>query len=98
MLPFGGQGVNQAIEDAGALGCVLEGPLGPDELSARLKVFEDVRIKRASLIQTMSKVRAGKEKEVEQELQQYANPGSTVPGTFGERTAHAFRFVTLPLS
>lgn len=93
MLPFGGQGSNQAIEDAGALGCVLKGLESPEEVSARLEVFEKVRIKRASMIQTLSKVRVGKENEVEREIRQYVPPGSKVPGTFAERSAHAFRSV-----
>lgn len=92
MLPFGGQGANQAIEDAGALGYILKGVENPEDVPARLKVFEKVRINRASLVQTLSKVRVGMEKEVEQEIQQYSDPGSTVPSNFAERCAHAFRF------
>lgn len=71
MLPFGGQGANQAIEDAGALGYLLTGISStstPDELASRLAAFEKVRINRASLIQTLSKVRVGKEKEIEDEV------------------------------
>lgn len=98
MLPFGGQGANQGIEDAGALGCLLKGVDNTDDLSARLATFEKLRIKRASLIQTLSKVRVGKEKDVEGQLQVYAEPpGSKVPGSFLERCAHAFRLVQIAL-
>src|SRR5947209_3924297 len=95
MLPFGGQGSNQAIEDAGALGCVLKGLNSPEDVPARLAVFESVRIKRASVIQTLSKVRVGKEKDVEHEVARYIQPGAKVPGTFAERSAHAFGYNVL---
>lgn len=98
MLPFGGQGANQGIEDAGALGCLLKGVDNTDDLSARLATFEKLRIKRASLIQTLSTVRVGKEKDVEDQLQVYAEPpGSKVPGSFPERCGHAFRLVHIAL-
>ncbi|KAF8856878.1 putative salicylate hydroxylase [Acephala macrosclerotiorum] len=70
MLPFGG-----------ALGYLLTGISStstPDEFTSRLAAFEKVRIKRASLIQTLSKVK------------QFAEPEQKVPSTFAERTAHAF--------
>lgn len=92
MLPFGGQGANQAIEDAGALGYLLT-DISPEtitDLPSRLAAFEKVRIKRASLIQTLSKVRVGKEKEIEEEVKVFAEPEQKVPSTFAERTAHAF--------
>ncbi len=72
MLPFGGQGSNQAIEDGGALGFLLEGVLEVADVSNRLLLFEKVRRKRASRVQILSKVRIGKEKEVQQELKLYA--------------------------
>ncbi|KAE8442928.1 hypothetical protein EG329_002532 [Mollisiaceae sp. DMI_Dod_QoI] len=92
MLPFGGQGANQAIEDAGALGFLLTGLSSTTELPSRLTAFEKVRIKRASLIQTLSKVRVGKEKEIEDEVKVFVDEeaGGKVPSTFAERTAHAF--------
>lgn len=73
MLPFGGQGSNQAIEDGGALGYLLEGVTNPVAILSRLKLFEKVRRNRASRVQTLSKVRIGREKEVEQELKRYVD-------------------------
>ena len=73
MLPFGGQGSNQAIEDGGALGCMLLGLERPADIPERLRKFELVRRNRASRVQILSKVRAGKEKEVEHELRKYTD-------------------------
>ena len=69
MLPFGGQGSNQAIEDGGALGYLLQGVENAAAIPARLALFDKVRRNRVSRVQTLSKVRIGREKEVEQELQ-----------------------------
>ncbi|POR33734.1 3-hydroxybenzoate 6-hydroxylase 1 [Tolypocladium paradoxum] len=74
MLPFGAQGANQAIEDAGALGAIFSSSESTLDVAGRLGVFERVRRLRASRVQTMSKVRLGKEGEVEAELRQYADP------------------------
>lgn len=71
MLPFGGQGSNQAMEDGGALGYLLIGVEDAAAIPARLAMFDRVRRNRASRVQTLSKVRVGKEKEVEQELKKY---------------------------
>lgn len=72
MLPFGGQGSNQAMEDGGALGFLLEGVVEAADVSKRLLLFDKGRRKRASRVQILSKVRIGKEKEVQQELKLYA--------------------------
>ncbi|THC94866.1 hypothetical protein EYZ11_005667 [Aspergillus tanneri] len=91
MLPFGGQGANQAIEDAGALGALLTGVHSPAQLPRRLQLFEKVRRLRASRIQVLSKTRLGKEKAVEEELRQYADsPEMDIPTTFQERYQHDF--------
>lgn len=74
MLPFGGQGSNQAIEDAGALGFLFNGIDSADKIPKKLQLFELARKDRASRVQTLSKVRAGKEKEVEEQLRLYADP------------------------
>ena len=87
MLPFGGQGSNQAIEDGGALGYLLNGADDLATLEQRLKIFETVRRNRASRVQTLSKVRAGKEKEIEQELRKYADGMDA-----GESDAHTSHF------
>ncbi|KAL9050445.1 MAG: hypothetical protein Q9162_006626 [Coniocarpon cinnabarinum] len=74
MLPFGGQGSNQAIEDAGALGVLFRNMQSLHDVPTRLQMFEDVRRLRASRVQTLSKVRLGKEKDVELELRKFADP------------------------
>ncbi|EKD20524.1 salicylate hydroxylase [Drepanopeziza brunnea f. sp. 'multigermtubi' MB_m1] len=53
MLPHQGQGGAQAIEDAVALGIALSG-CTPANLDRRLKVFESVRMNRASVMQIFS--------------------------------------------
>lgn len=71
MLPIGGQGSNQAMEDGGALGYLLRGVENATAIRARLATFDEVRRKRASRVQTLSKVRMEREEEVEQELKKY---------------------------
>ena len=74
MLPFGGQGSNQAIEDTGALRCLFEKIEPGESLTESLDVFERVRKRPVTRTQTMSKVRVGKELDVREELLQYADP------------------------
>ncbi len=50
MLPHLGQGVNQAIEDAVALGVLLE-ERRSDEVPAMLQAYESLRLPRTSLVQ-----------------------------------------------
>ncbi|KAK1146867.1 hypothetical protein N8T08_002191 [Aspergillus melleus] len=93
MLPFSGQGANQAIEDAGALGYLFDGVHSADEIPTRIALFEKVRRLRVSRTQLMSSVRVGKEGEIQTELRRYADPlGADVPQTFSERLAHDFGF------
>ena len=74
MLPFGGQGANQGIEDAAALGYFLKGIDDAAKIPQRMALFEKVRRKRASRTQIMSQVRVGREKEVQRELEEFADP------------------------
>ena len=74
MLPFGGQGSNQAIEDAGALRSLFENVEAGQGLTKSLDFFDRVRRVRAARVQTMSRVRVGKEHDVREELLQYAEP------------------------
>ena len=76
MLPFGGQGSNQALEDAGALGYLLDKVEKGNSVIRRIELFEIVRRKRASRVQVLSKVRVGKEQDVVEELLQYADDSS----------------------
>lgn len=59
-LPHQGQGGGQAVEDAVALGVVLEKGLTPAEVPARLELFESIRKNRAEKIQHCSRI-AGKD-------------------------------------
>lgn len=74
MLPFGGQGSNQAVEDAGALRCLFNNIDTSEGLAKRFDLFEKVRKSRVSRAQVLSKVRVGREQEVKEELLQYADP------------------------
>ena len=74
MLPFGGQGANSAIEDAGSLGYLLTNIDDAELITKQFTLFERARKARASRVQILSSVRAGKEKEVEKELRRYADP------------------------
>ena len=74
MLPFGAQGANQAIEDAGALGALFSNGESVADVPSRLRLFEQVRRLRASRGQSLSRVRLGKEKEVEDRVRLYAEP------------------------
>ena len=71
MLPFGAQGSNQAIEDAGALGCILKGANSIPLMLERLRLFEKIRVKRASRIQTLSRARQGEEHQMADKFKQY---------------------------
>lgn len=75
MLPFGGQGANQAIEDAGAISILFRDLHSAEDLPARLALFEKERTKRASRVQVLSTVRVGKEKEVEGRVMKYMEGG-----------------------
>ncbi|KAI1647446.1 putative salicylate hydroxylase [Daldinia loculata] len=91
MLPFGAQGANQAIEDAGALGALFGNRESVADVSSRLVTFEQVRRLRASRVQSLSRVRLGKEKEVEDRVRCYADPlGSDVPTSFSARLKHDY--------
>lgn len=65
------------MEDGGALGYLLRGVEDATAIPARLAVFDRVRRNRASRVQTLSSVRVGREKEVEQELKKYVENGDT---------------------
>lgn len=72
MLPFGGQAANQAIEDGGALGVLLSAVNNDAEMLERLRIFENLKKNRTSIVQILSSVRIGRENEVEQKLQPFA--------------------------
>ncbi|CRG92676.1 salicylate hydroxylase, putative [Talaromyces islandicus] len=88
MLPFGGQGSNQAIEDGGALGMLLENVHDVSQIKARLDLFEKVRRRRASRVQILSTVRANRESLVEKQIQKYMEKDVLLPNSFAARVAH----------
>lgn len=77
MLPFGGQGSNSAIEDGGTLGYLFQDIQDTSAIPERLNMFERVRHSRATRVQILSSVRAGREKEVHEQLMQYADPAGS---------------------
>ncbi|GAB1310403.1 FAD/NAD(P)-binding domain-containing protein [Madurella fahalii] len=54
--PYQGQGAAQAIEDAAALSIVLPRSITPEEVPARLKLYESIRYERAHTIQHFSRL------------------------------------------
>jgi len=55
-LPHQGQGAGCAIEDAASLAVVLPADTPEDEITARLELYENIRIKRANRLQEFSRV------------------------------------------
>ncbi|KAI0860545.1 putative salicylate hydroxylase [Xylaria cubensis] len=76
MQPFGAQGANQAIEDAGALGILFQDVHNRTEVLSRLRVFEAVKRKRTAMIQILSSARIGREASVADRLREFAEPGT----------------------
>jgi salicylate hydroxylase len=77
MLPHQGQGGAQAIEDSVALGIALTG-CTPSDLEARLKVFENVRMNRASVMQVFSNAGQDEPEKIHVEASKFI-PAETVP-------------------
>lgn len=77
MLPFGAQGANQAIEDAGALGILFSGIQDSSQVPHRLELYEKIRRKRASMIQVLSSVRIGREEVVKDVLWRFAEANAS---------------------
>lgn len=73
-LPHQGQGAGCAIEDAVALSVVLERGLSPEEVPARLKLWESIRYDRANRIQEYSRL-AGRDLKVgvKMDMTEYTN-------------------------
>jgi len=104
MLPFGGQGSNQAIEDGGAIGFLLVNVDDEAQLPQRLQLFDQLRRRRASRIQILSSVRANRETVVEDKIKPFMEDGvicelaasvnfhswliPVVPNSFAARVAH----------
>lgn len=76
MQPFGAQGANQALEDAGALGVLLRDVDNGSELRRRLDLFEQIRMRRTAVIQILSSARIGREETVADRLREFVEDGS----------------------
>lgn len=83
MLPFGGQGANQGIEDAGAISVFFRDVTSQNDIARRLALFEKVRVKRALRVQILSKVRSGREREVAGEVGEFLEDGMVGMFTIG---------------
>lgn len=80
MLPFNAQGAVSAMEDGGALGYLFQQVDNPELIPERLQIFQQARADRVARVQILSNVKLGKEKEVEEQVRQYADPrGSSKP-------------------
>ncbi|CAI7629912.1 unnamed protein product [Penicillium pancosmium] len=88
MLPFGGQGTNQAIEDGGAIGFLLVNVDNDTQLPQRLQLFDQLRRRRASRIQILSSVRASRESVVEEKIKPFMEDGVIFPNSFPARVSH----------
>jgi len=53
-LPFLAQGAAMAIEDAGAIGCLFPPGTRPEDVTERLKAYQDVRKERGEFVNTGS--------------------------------------------
>lgn len=92
MLPFGGQGANQAMEDGAALGVLLKNR-DKREIEGVLRSFEAIRKNRTARVQILSSVRVGREGEVTDRLQPYLDGAvPKAPTSTPQRVLHDFRY------
>lgn len=91
MLPLQGQAGSQAIEDGAALGLLFSDFSSTDteSVSNRLKIFENVRLNKASAMQKLSDMTLGDPEAVRKATQPYM-PGETVPVTHPEQIRYRF--------
>ncbi|RFU31564.1 hypothetical protein B7463_g4788, partial [Scytalidium lignicola] len=90
MLPHQGQGANQALEDAVALGIVLSGAT-PETLEHRLQVFERIRTKRASLMQIFSNAGQDQMEKMGEDAEIYI-PRNEIPKSPDEFVKYIFGY------
>ncbi|KAI4240696.1 MAG: hypothetical protein LQ352_007579, partial [Teloschistes flavicans] len=65
------------MEDAAALGYMFTNVTEPAAIEKRLSLFEKVRRNRAARVQILSKARIGREREVADQLKDYAEPAGS---------------------
>jgi 2-polyprenyl-6-methoxyphenol hydroxylase-like FAD-dependent oxidoreductase len=70
MWPTRGQGAAQAIEDAGVLSVLMSGLKDDSEITGRLALYDELRVRRTSVIQLLSRTSevAMNGKEVSEDL------------------------------
>lgn len=92
MLPFGGQGATQGMEDAAVLGILLQHQKS-DKLEDVLALFETIRKNRATRVQILSSARAGRESQVAEKIAPYLDETApNAPMSLPERVQHDFRY------
>jgi len=79
MLPHQGQGGAQGLEDGVVMGIVMCGASTPEDIGARLALYEKIRRNRASSIQIMSNVGQDQTHLVRKELMEFI-PEKDIPG------------------
>ena len=75
MLPFNVQGGNQALEDCGALFALFSNLPKKSLLPERLKLFDQIRTKRANRQQIVSSVPTEETKNLGEKLKEYESDG-----------------------
>ncbi|PBP22729.1 salicylate hydroxylase [Diplocarpon rosae] len=90
MLPHQGQGGAQAIEDSVALGIALVG-CTPRNLENRLRVFEGLRVQRASVMQIFSNAGQDEPEKIHLEAARFI-PAASVPKTPEDFFAYNFGY------
>ncbi|CAK7204886.1 hypothetical protein SEUCBS139899_007648 [Sporothrix eucalyptigena] len=88
MLPHQGQGGAQAIEDGAALGVLFANISSPDQVSARLQLYQDVRQRRAAAIQIFSNAGQDQAARIQQDAKKYVD--GHIPSNQAE--FHEFNF------
>ncbi|KAM0472430.1 hypothetical protein ACHAP7_008583 [Fusarium lateritium] len=82
MLPHQGQGANQAIEDAGALGILLSNISDRKDIARRLELVQTLRRKRSSAMQVFSNAGQDQSHRIENEVRSFID--GPVPKNQGE--------------
>ncbi|PLN82536.1 FAD binding domain-containing protein [Aspergillus taichungensis] len=90
MLPFLAQGGAQGIEDAVALGVVLHQATTRADIEKRLQIYQEVRMKRASVIQILSNMGADHSVSVE-DLREYLHDDQ-IPCGQHDMMIHNYRY------
>ncbi|KAL4925269.1 putative salicylate hydroxylase [Aspergillus undulatus] len=95
MLPHQGQGGAMAIEDGAALGEVFAGlPKYPPkhEIINRLRLFEEIRLRRVSAMQILSNAGQDQVSTIRERAQEYMPEGVKVPTNMKEFWDHGFGY------